>query len=187
MSHYAHLSTVLGVTTNAELEGATGETSIPNGLTFINVTDDADGIFNVTFTADADMFATDVIANNEAIYDAVTAAEVAAVAENADASTVKSAATGAGGNPPAEFTTALTDFDENADGADADSALAAVKAAAEEHIVSTDFTVVADIFSFGPDSRDAIYRALLEETSSDSGVFEGTVEYQILNQKNCRR
>ena len=24
---------------------------------------------------------------------------------------------------------------------------------------------------------------LLEETSSDSGVFEGTVEYQILNQK----
>ena len=65
------------------------------------------------------------------------------------------------------------------------SALAEVIAAANEHIVSTDFTVVADIFSFGPDSRDAIYRALLEETSSDSGVFEGTVEYQILNQKTA--
>ena len=44
---------------------------------------------------------------------------------------------------------------------------------------------MADIFSFGADSRDAIYRALLEETSSDSGVFEGTVEYQILNQKTA--
>ena len=52
-------------TTNAELEGATGETSIPNGLTAINVTDAADGTFNVTFTADADsMFVTDVVVAN---------------------------------------------------------------------------------------------------------------------------
>ena len=29
----------------------------------------------------------------------------------------------------------------------------------------------------------AIYRALLEETDSGSGVFEGTVEYQMLNQR----
>ena len=33
------------------------------------------------------------------------------------------------------------------------------------------------------DSNDAIYRALLEETDSASGVFEGTVEYQMLNQR----
>ena len=69
--------------------------------------------------------------------------------------------------------------------ATAATALAAVIAAAKEHIVSTDFTIVADIFSFGADARHAIYRALLEETSSDSGVFEGTVEYQILNQKTA--
>ena len=30
--------------------------------------------------------------------------------------------------------------------------------------------------------NDAIYRPLLEETSSDSGVFEGTIEYKMLNQ-----
>ena len=51
MGHYAHLLSDLAVTTNADLEGATGDTSIPNGLTAINVTDDADGTFNVTFTA----------------------------------------------------------------------------------------------------------------------------------------
>ena len=33
------------------------------------------------------------------------------------------------------------------------------------------------------DSNNAIYRALLEETDSASGVFEGTVEYQMLNQR----
>ena len=33
------------------------------------------------------------------------------------------------------------------------------------------------------DSNHAIYRALLEETDSASGVFEGTVEYQMLNQR----
>ena len=181
MGHYAHLSTVLGVTTNAELEGATGETSIPNGLTAINVTNDADGIFNVTFAATAAMFADGVLDANTAIYAAVTAAEEAAVADNADASTVQSAAQNADGTPPTDFDDALTAIDTT-DG-DAASALAEVIAAANEHIVPTDFTIVADIFSFGADSRDAIYRALLEETSSGSGVFEGTVEYQILNQK----
>ncbi|CAI8050769.1 hypothetical protein GBAR_LOCUS27840 [Geodia barretti] len=30
--------------------------------------------------------------------------------------------------------------------------------------------------------NNAIYRTLLEETSSDSGVFEGTIEYKMLNQ-----
>ena len=39
-------------------------------------------------------------------------------------------------------------------------------------------------FGIGPDGtvNNAIYRPLLEETSSDSGVFEGTIEYKMLNQ-----
>ena len=32
-------------------------------------------------------------------------------------------------------------------------------------------------------ANHAIYRALLEETGDGTAVFEGTVEYQILNQK----
>ena len=48
---------------------------------------------------------------------------------------------------------------------------------------ATSFTVVADIFTFGADANDAIYRALLEETDSASGVFEATIEYQVLNQR----
>ena len=44
-----------------------------------------------------------------------------------------------------------------------------------------------EIFTFGTDKNgdamnNAIYRTLLEETSSDSGVFEGTIEYKMLNQ-----
>ena len=51
--------------------------------------------------------------------------------------------------------------------------------------------IIFDIFTIGDYENDdgdtvtenhAIYRALLEETSSDSGVFEGTIEYQMLNQ-----
>ena len=50
-------------------------------------------------------------------------------------------------------------------------------------IIPTDRTVIFDIFTFGADASDAIYRALLEETDSASGVFEGTIEYQVLNQR----
>ena len=45
-------------------------------------------------------------------------------------------------------------------------------------------TVVADIFTFGADANHAIYRALLEETGDGTAVFEGTVEYTMLNQIN---
>ena len=44
-------------------------------------------------------------------------------------------------------------------------------------------TFALDIFTFGADANHAIYRALLEETDSGSGVFEATVEYQVLNQR----
>ena len=53
-------------------------------------------------------------------------------------------------------------------------------------IVPSTATFVLEVFTFGigPDGtvNDAIYRPLLEETSSDSGVFEGTIEYKMLNQ-----
>ena len=68
-----------------------------------------------------------------------------------------------------------------------ENAQAEVERIALEHIVTHEFTVVADIFTFGADSNDAIYRALLEETDSASGVFEGTVEYQMLNQRTVDR
>ena len=44
-------------------------------------------------------------------------------------------------------------------------------------------TFALDIFTFGADANNAIYRALLEETDSASGVFEATIEYQVLNQR----
>ena len=50
------------------------------------------------------------------------------------------------------------------------------------------YAIVADTFTFGENAdgtteNHAIYRALLEETDSGSGVFEGTIEYQMLNQR----
>ena len=44
---------------------------------------------------------------------------------------------------------------------------------------------MADIFTFGSGANHAIYRALLEETGSGSAVFEGTIEYKMLNQINA--
>ena len=41
-----------------------------------------------------------------------------------------------------------------------------------------------EIFTFGADENHAIYRALLEETGDGTAVFEGTVEYTMLNQLN---
>ena len=45
-------------------------------------------------------------------------------------------------------------------------------------------TFALEIFTFGADENHAIYRALLEETSRRLCVFEGTVEYTMLNQLN---
>ena len=185
LSHYAHVSTDLAVTTDAELEEATAPTTIPNGLTAVNVTDDADGTFTVTFTATDAMIPSGTVEDNTAIHDTVAAAKLEAEREEANnpptADTVKTAAEGAYNSAPQDFLDAITAI--NATGASIDDVLAAVDEAAEAHIDATDFTVVADIFSFGADANDAIYRALLEETDSASGVFEATIEYQVLNQR----
>ena len=68
-----------------------------------------------------------------------------------------------------------------------ESLLAKAKAAVAEEIDTTSATFVLEVFTFGTDENgdamnNAIYRTLLEETSSDSGVFEGTIEYKMLNQ-----
>ena len=48
-----------------------------------------------------------------------------------------------------------------------------------------DVPIIFDIFTFGEAESHSIYRALLEETDSASGVFEGTIEYQMLNQRTA--
>ncbi len=55
--------------------------------------------------------------------------------------------------------------------------------------VCGDITLVADFFTFGqtPDGErvnNAIYRIEVEESSSNSDMYEGTVEYTMLNQLN---
>jgi len=48
--------------------------------------------------------------------------------------------------------------------------------------------IVFDLFSFGNSNNqqvnNAIYRAELQETSANSGVFSGTIEYVVINQLN---
>ena len=68
-----------------------------------------------------------------------------------------------------------------------ESLLAKAKDAVAKAIDTTSATFVLEVFTFGTDENgdamnNAIYRSLLEETSSDSGVFEGTIEYKMLNQ-----
>ena len=43
---------------------------------------------------------------------------------------------------------------------------------------------VADVFSFGDGINNAIYRLELEETDDNTGIFEGTIQYRMLNQLN---
>jgi len=48
----------------------------------------------------------------------------------------------------------------------------------------TAIPVIADIFSFGEGTNNAVYRLLLEETDDNTSVFEGSIEYMMLNQIN---
>jgi hypothetical protein len=51
----------------------------------------------------------------------------------------------------------------------------------------TDVAIVADVFSFGAGVNNAIYRILLEETGDNTATFEGTIEYEMLNQLNINK
>jgi hypothetical protein len=44
--------------------------------------------------------------------------------------------------------------------------------------------IIADIFSFGNATNNAIYRILLEETGDNTATFVGSVEYTMINQEN---
>ncbi len=187
MSSYVHYSSEeFTATTDAQLnitgiDPAPETDAIPvvDGAP-LRVLEGADGTFDITFTTDA---IDDTAAEqNEAVGVALEAA-VNATADGDSAQDVKAAATGAEGTPTEGFTAALTAIDENEDGASAESILEAIREAADANLNEVTGTIVADIFTFGADANDAIYRALLEETDSASGVFEGTIEYEILNQR----
>ena len=49
------------------------------------------------------------------------------------------------------------------------------------------YNIAMDIMSFGDGDHDGIYRIEVEETGDDTGVFEGGVEYIMLNQLNYDR
>ena len=53
-----------------------------------------------------------------------------------------------------------------------------------DNIMPVQVKFALEIFTFGADENHAIYRALLEETGDGTAVFEGTVEYVMLNQLN---
>ena len=53
-----------------------------------------------------------------------------------------------------------------------------------DDIIPVQVEFALEIFTFGADENHAIYRALLEETGDGTAVFEGTVEYTMLNQLN---
>ena len=193
LSHYYYYSSAASATTNAEIELPAGSTIDPtvipltaDELTKIVVRDSADGNFNITVAVDGtiDSAGTDT---NTALLNILTQAEAAA--EDATATAVKDAAESAadGANVPDAAEEAIDTIDAGED-ADRASVIADVERIVTENLVTADIAIVADIYTFGENADEttenhAIYRALLEETDSGSGVFEGTIEYQMLNQR----
>ena len=196
LSHYTQIDSPFNITTNAELDLPTDTTidseTIPISDGFnplYPVKSDADGTFEITFTALDTMIDAAALEENTGLYAAI----------------VNATGTEANADPVAVRTAALAGLTENnvnsGDAFDAISAIndtttamnraeviAAVEKIADDHLnTATAAAIVADIFSFGDGASDAIYRALLEETGDGTAVFEGTVEYQILNQKTVDR
>ena len=64
------------------------------------------------------------------------------------------------------------------------SALAINFTEADTPLAAVDDYLYADIFTFGDRNNNAIYRFLLEESDDNSGIFEGDVEFVMLNQIN---
>ena len=81
------------------------------------------------------------------------------------------------------LTAAGIDDELDADGNDVATGATITLTYNNEEDNPTDRPVIFDIFTFGATENHAIYRALLEETDSGSGVFEATIEYQMLNQR----
>ena len=195
LSHYYYYSSVLGATTDAQIaipitDPPIEPTAIPlegGELTKIDVLDDADGNFGITVTIPADTIDSDGTATNTALLAILTAANNTDAGDTADV--VKTAAETAAddANVPDAAEDAIDTIDAGED-ADRASVIADVERIVTENLVTADIAIVADIYTFGENADEttenhAIYRALLEETDSGSGVFEGTIEYQMLNQR----
>ena len=185
LGNYIHYSSELKATTNAHTANLAAEPDPLTTLTAVNngeriiVHGEADGMFNITFATpdtapDETPLDATALATNTALREAVTAADA-----ELDVATLK---TTIAENEAfsAEFRADVAKIGGDMDLADAK---AAVKEIALEHIVTHDFAIAADIFTFGDGTNHAIYRALLAETDSASGEFEGTIEYQMLNQR----
>ena len=181
-SHYVHYSSTFAATTDAQLAGSDGTIAIANGITAIDVADGADGRFNVTFTAPGSVFTLDIVDQNANLQSAVANAEREAAMDGATAVIVRDMAANGLWSDDAYFSiiaidTAVFDTPE--------SVLEEVRRIIGDNLVTAEATIVADIFTFGADANHAIYRALLEETGPGSAVFEGTIEYKMLNQINA--
>ena len=200
--HYINYLSDLEATTDADIVLPTGAdaAAIPvNNGDQITLTDDADGMFTVTFSVadDHETLTSDVRDDNIEIQTAVAQARAEAVRTPIDANDEDTVVDDTiAPNAASVKAEALRDLDQdNPARVDIDAinaevgatnttetALAAVEDFATAHMKLEAETVVADIFSFGDGVNHAIYRALLEETGDGTAVFEGTVEYQILNQ-----
>ena len=185
LGNYIHYSSELKATTNAHTANLAAEPDPLTTLTAVNngeriiVHGDADGMFNITFATPAEApdgtpLDTATLDANTALRDAVTAADNAE-----DTATLKTTITGTENFTP-EFRDDVDGIDDGMEVADAKVALRDI---ALRHIVTHDYAIAADIFTFSNGVNHAIYRALLAETDSASGVFEGTIEYQMLNQR----
>ena len=186
--------------------------TISEGLTKIpTLATDADGVFTLTFDTSTLVHEDNSTENTElrnartAAQDLVEAAEtlLGASSTSFDATAVdtaleaiKTAATNI--IDDSELTAVNTAIgaievnatmtENNRDRGDFRSAAAVfgdIKDLIDDAIAERTFTTTfaLDIFTFGADANNAIYRALLEETDSASGVFEATIEYQVLNQR----
>ena len=182
-SHYVHYSSTFVVTTDAQLAGSDGTIAIANGITAIDVADGADGRFNVTFTAPESVFTMDNMNRNADLRSAVANAEGNIAMGGATAGTVRDAATS--GLWPDDAVSVSIDAIDTAVFDTPESVLEEIRRIIGDNLVTAEATIVADIFTFGADANHAIYRALLEETGPGSAVFEGTIEYKMLNQINA--
>ena len=181
-SHYVHYSSTFAATTDAQLAGSDGTIAIANGITAIDVADGADGRFNVTFTAPGSVFTLDIVDQNADLRSAVADAEREAAMDGATAGTVKIMAA-SGLRPDDAVSVSINAIDTDVFDTP-ESVLEEVRRIIGDNLVTAEATIVADIFTFGADANHAIYRALLEETDPGSAVFEGTIEYKMLNQIN---
>ncbi len=185
LGNYIHYSSDLEATTNvhtadltAEPDRATTPTAVENGERIV-AHGDADGIFNITFAIPATGPEGTLL--NEAAVDANTNIRAAVTTADAETDVATLKTTVANNQDVSDaFKADVAKIDGDMDLADAQ---AAVRKIALEHIVTHDFAIAADVFTFGDGVNHAIYRALLAETDSASGVFEGTIEYQMLNQR----